>query len=357
MKKLKSSIIASIFPLILALNTNAKTTELSKLNQLITDNYVLEDNIPSILSTLSSKEFTDKVSMLTASTQVAKHLTSTLQSFDTHFTVQAIPSLAKLPSSSKQIKEPWFNRLARANYGFSAIEVLPGNIGYINFWGFANVTKEAKQRVHNILASISDTHALIIDLRENGGGSSEMVAFMSSYFLPGKVHLNSFYHRPTNSTQTFYTSPKKQLTTLNTLPLFILTSAQTFSAAEEFAYNLKHLQRATIIGEKTKGGANPWQWFELSEDYRVAIPVSKAINPITQTNWEKVGVIPDCEINMDQKEIAHAMALSAIKAPKNLYHSNEVTSTIKKFPDKIIQQMYQCQQTLASTQSAKHLRQ
>jgi C-terminal processing protease CtpA/Prc len=76
------------------------------------------------------------------------------------------------------------------------------------------------------------------------------------------------------------------------VPLYILIGKNTFSAAEEFAYNLKHLKRAIVVGEPSKGGAHPWQWFSLSPDMRVAIPVSMAINPVTKTNWEGKGVIP-----------------------------------------------------------------
>ena len=146
------------------------------------------------------------------------------------------------------------------------------------------------------------THAegLIIDLRQNGGGSGEMVSWLSSYFLNGRVHMNSFYTRTSNSWHHFYTNEDIDNDHLETIPLYILTSHETFSAAEEFAYNLQQLNRATIVGETSKGGANPWRWFTIpGYDYRIGIPTRKAINPITHSNWEGVGVAPDIQVSED----------------------------------------------------------
>ena len=100
---------------------------------------------------------------------------------------------------------------------------------------------------------------------------------------------------------------------LETIPLYILIGPDTFSAAEEFAYNFRHLKRATIIGEPSKGGANPWRWYRLSDEFRIGIPITKAINPITKSNWEGVGVQPDVAVkSINALDVAYQLAVEAI---------------------------------------------
>jgi len=90
----------------------------------------------------------------------------------------------------------------------------------------------------------------------------------------------------------------------------VLTSKRTFSGAEEFAYNLKNLKRATIVGETTGGGAHPGGGFRVHEHFRMFVPTGRAINPITKTNWEGTGVKPDVETPADQAlTVARLMAL------------------------------------------------
>src|SRR5262249_27539808 len=141
------------------------------------------------------------------------------------------------------------------------------------------------------------SRALIFDLRRNGGGSPNMVQLITSYLFDPEIrHLNSFYIRPMDKHIQFWTLPYVPGKRLPTVPVYVLTSGYTFSGAEEFAYNLKQMQRATLIGETTGGGANPGAPFPVHSGLIVFIPGGRAINPITQTNWEGTGVAPDMEV-------------------------------------------------------------
>lgn len=123
-----------------------------------------------------------------------------------------------------------------------------------------------------------------------------MVALIISYvFNSEPVHLNNFYSREDHFISQSWTLPYVPGKRYIDKPVFVLTSGRTFSAAEEFAYNLKNLNRATIIGEVTGGGANPGKIHQLTKHFSVFIPDGRAINPISQTNWEGKGVIPDIE--------------------------------------------------------------
>ncbi len=124
------------------------------------------------------------------------------------------------------------------------------------------------------------------------------------------MHLNDLYWRIANKTEEFWTSPNVIGSRYGAdKPVYVLTSKRTFSAAEEFCYNLKQLGRAVIVGETTGGGANPGRGFRTGEHFMTFIPTGRAINPITKTNWEGGGVVPDVPVAAD-KALATAQLLA-----------------------------------------------
>jgi len=195
------------------------------------------------------------------------------------------------PSPEDQAREREF--LDRINCGFVKAEQLPGNVGYLKFNGFLDVDRCATT-ASAAMTFLAGTRALIIDMRENGGGSPGMVAFVSSYLFDRRTHLNDLWTRRTGKTEEFWTRdsvPGRRFG--GEKPIYVLTSAGTFSGAEEFTYNLKNLKRATIVGETTGGGAHPVAGHRIDEHFIIGVPFARAINPITHTNWEGVGVQPD----------------------------------------------------------------
>jgi hypothetical protein len=204
-------------------------------------------------------------------------------------------------------------RSARENYGFVRAERMPGNVGYLKLNMF-HPSKEAQEVAAAGLAFLANCQALIFDLRDNGGGSPEMIKFISSYLFDQPTHLNSFYYRPTDETTETWTLaevPGKRFG--EKLPVYVLTSHFTFSGAEEFTYNLKNLKRATIVGETTGGGAHPITVRPINDQFHLILPHGRAINPITKTNWEGVGVTPDIPIAADEAlDVAHEHALKRI---------------------------------------------
>jgi len=183
-------------------------------------------------------------------------------------------------------------KMAEVNYGFTTVKVLNGNIGYLNLRIFAD-TIYAKDVATAAMNFLHNTNAIIIDLRENGGGVPSMIHLLSSYFTDAKpVLLSNFYEREKDfKTQlfTFETIDGKRMTNK---PLYILTSENTFSAAEAFTYTLKHLDKAVVVGEVTRGGANRTRTINLNDDFSLSVPYIKAIHPVTNTNWEGKGVQP-----------------------------------------------------------------
>ena len=203
----------------------------------------------------------------------------------------------------------------RRNFGFTEIRLLDGNIGYLNLLGFSGTGYGAEEVAVAAMNFLSNADAIIIDLRQNGGGSPDMIGLISSYFFEEPVHLNTFYVRQTDSLRQFWTSPFVDGPRLAEKDLYILTSSRTFSAAEEFSYNMRNLERAKLVGETTGGGAHPVDdhyFAKLNVSFRV--PFGRAINPITGTNWEGVGVQPHIDVPADQAlEVAHLEALRGIR--------------------------------------------
>jgi len=176
-------------------------------------------------------------------------------SHDRHFNVTYAPEPSPRfqrsdPEEEKKRKEQRIRQWKYDNYYFRKVERMDGNVGYLRFDGFAN-TLYAGDTAVAALQFLKHCDAIIIDLRYNGGGGADMIQLILSYFLEERTHINSWYIRRLDRTDQSWTStyvPGKKL--LDT-DLYVLTSGRTFSAAEEFTYDLKNLDRATLVGETT----------------------------------------------------------------------------------------------------------
>jgi hypothetical protein len=196
------------------------------------------------------------------------------------------------------------------NHGFKEVKILSGNVGYLKFNRFS-AAQEAFAVAVGAMAFLANCDALIVDLRENGGGNPEMIQLLSSYFFSGEPrHLNSFFYRLDEKTEQYWTQPYVPGARLSDTDLYVLTSSYTFSGAEEFTYNLKNMKRATIVGETTGGGAHPVKMEILNDHFVIGMPFARAVNPISKTNWEGTGIEPDVKVPAAQAlSKAHLLAL------------------------------------------------
>jgi hypothetical protein len=144
------------------------------------------------------------------------------------------------------------------------------------------------------LTLVAPADALILDLRSNGGGDPDTVAFVCSYLLEERTHLNTMYARVGDRHDQSWSLPHVPGARFGgTKPVHVLTGPRTFSAAEELAYDLQQLGRATVVGETTRGGAHPREGWTVHPNLEATIPVGRSINPVSGTNWEGTGVLPD----------------------------------------------------------------
>ncbi|HEX3821463.1 MAG TPA: S41 family peptidase [Candidatus Sulfotelmatobacter sp.] len=182
------------------------------------------------------------------------------------------------------------------NCTFEKIEVLPHNIGYLKLNSFPNPSI-CQSTAASAMDRLSKTDAIIFDLRTNHGGDPKMVAFIASYLFARPTHLNDLYNRARNTTQESWTISPIPGNELADKPAFVLTSPSTFSGAEEFAYDLKMLKRATIVGETTAGGSHMASRYRIDDHFMMMLPDTRPINPISKTDWEGSGVEPDVKVN------------------------------------------------------------
>jgi hypothetical protein len=278
----------------------AISTLLAKLNE----RYIFPDKAKKVESAVRGRmkrgEYDKLATGRAFSRALSDHVNEVLK--DAHFKVvyrpEKIPAVEMQGEPTKEEIAHWDAMGRRVNGGFERVERLPGNIGYVEVQSFG-FTPRGVEAAAAAMSFLGETDALIIDIRKNGGGDPEMVSALCSYFFADPVHLNDIFDRPKNETRQFWTSPTVSGKRYLGKDVYVLVSKRTGSGAEEFAYDLQTQKRATIIGEKTWGGANPGEMLRLGDHLAAFVPTGRAINPITKTNWEGTGVSPDVAVAAD----------------------------------------------------------
>jgi retinol-binding protein 3 len=232
-------------------------------------------------------------------------------SHDRHLAVFYQP----VPTEPQGTPSPSVEQRERLNFGFGKLERLRGNVGYLEILNFADLRQQSAETASALLSTLANFDAIIIDLRRNGGGNTPMMAFIATYFFdPTPVHLTDIYWRDTNETSQFWTTAFVPGRRSARQPLYILTSASTFSGAEDFCYSLQNLKRALVVGETTGGGAHSGRGLQrLTPSFTAFIPVGRSLSPITKTNWEGIGVTADIKTTAEASlSVAHLQALKAL---------------------------------------------
>lgn len=226
--------------------------------------------------------------------RLADRLTARLRPLDRHFAVRVAmtPADAGPGARARPRREP------APNHGIVASEVKPHDVGYLRLVEFAHfdpADERAPQRraIDAALARLAKTRVVIVDLRGNRGGSPSMVGYLASAFVAPDADI---YNRFRTRTQTFSEAPQRPYATPRVdVPLYVLVDAGTASAAESFAYTLQGARRATVIGQRSAGAANPGREFDAGHGLMVFVSDGSPINPATGRNWEGTGVVPDIE--------------------------------------------------------------
>ncbi|WP_078030876.1 S41 family peptidase [Massilia sp. KIM] len=283
--------------------TAASRQELiDKLSATIEQRYVFPDVGREIAARLRERQRSGAYDGIASASRLTQVLSQEMQALskDRHLRVvySDEPVLVRRAQAASTPEEAarQLEALRARNFGVERIERLPLNIGYLALDGFAPAQQSA-ETIAAAMTVLAHTDALIIDLRNNGGGDAAASTQLASYLLERRSHLADFRYRDGNRVE--------QRWSLGVLPgprygaskpVSILTSKDSFSAAEDFAYALKNLKRATVVGETTGGGANAGDHLPLLPHFAAFVPLSRLVSPVTGTNWEGVGVTPDVAV-------------------------------------------------------------
>lgn len=311
-------------PQVQAVDAAQKQAIVDEISSLLNKDYIFPETAKKVEGTLRAKLASGDFDKMTDAASFARAVSSVILevSKDRHTGFAYNPAMAedlrRLAGQSEderlKVRERQLEQARRDNFGFRKVEQLPGNIGYLDFREFASPDQAGPTAIAamNFLAYCD---AVIVDLRQNGGGDPAQIQLISSYFFAEPVHLNDLYFRAANKTENYWTLPYVPGPKSVNADLYILTSARTFSGAEEFTYNMKNLKRATVIGETTGGGAHPTQPMIVQKDFILRVPFARAINPYSKTNWEGTGVAPDIAVPAAEAfNRAYAMAVEKLAA-------------------------------------------
>jgi len=185
-------------------------------------------------------------------------------------------------------------RIPPVEAGISRADRLAGGVGYIEVIGFPP-PRAFKPALDRAMAGLAGSRALIVDVRRNGGGTAEAVSYLVSFLVRPDLAIDDIVSRVESTNDYTRQAFRSVATPVNFagVPIYILTSKDTFSGGEALAYDVQALKRGTVIGEVTGGGANPTRAVELAHGFSAGIPFARAENAVTKTNWEGRGVQPD----------------------------------------------------------------
>ena len=269
---------------------------LQKIASLLESKYVLSDRANGFADEFKAKCASGAYNSYTQSKEFAEKVTADLVAIthDKHLNFRVIVPSDMEEKAAGSLHHPvrYFRLRAKENAGFYKLEWIEPRIGYVDLRRFYSFG-EAKDMAVAAMKFLANARAIIIDVRENGGGSGD---YLSSYFLPYPTQLSGSYSRQDNLLTEIWTRRDIGIEPRTDVPLFILTGPNTFSAAESFAYDMKSRKRATIVGEPTKGGAHSVDLFGIDDQFEFYISTARAVSPVTGGNWEGTGVIPDISV-------------------------------------------------------------
>jgi hypothetical protein len=302
----------------------------------VDNRYAIPDMAKKVAASLRAQQKRGAYDGMTSARQLSEALTQEMQatSRDRHLRViyseTIIPERKPDGEPSPEDVAANLAMMRSSNFGVEKIERLPFNIGYLELVGFAPA-KDAADTLAAAMTVLAHTDALIIDLRNNGGGDAAASVLLASYLFDKRTQLNDFYYREGNRVEQRWTQDViPGLRYGQKKDVYILTSRDSFSAAEDFAYALKNLKRATVVGETTGGGANGGDDIRLLPHFSAFIPLTRLVSPITKSNWEGVGVTPDVSVCA-----ADAMRTAQVAILTKMAASEKNTAKLGQLKDRI----------------------
>jgi hypothetical protein len=267
--------------------------------RLLLDRYVFPD-VAAELAVLLRERLAAGAYRTQEPAELAERVTADLQSVNGDRHLRLVHHETPVPEGEGAATLALMRRRFDASLGgVHRLELLEGGVAVLELGPAFFPVDWAAETFGPALALASRAEALVLDLRGNRGGDPDTVAFVCSYLLDERTHLNTMHWREGGRTLTaeswslpYVPGPRFG----GSKPLYVLTGPGTFSAAEECAYDLQQLGRAVIVGEPSGGGAHPREGYTVHPNLEVSVSTGRAVNPVSGTNWEGTGVQPDVPV-------------------------------------------------------------
>lgn len=318
------------------LTAEVKKQTIDELSRLLKERYAYKDAAAKLVELLQGNLRAGKYDAYSSPEDFSLAVTGDLRSVnsDRHLALNYSPQAAAFntgtttaPTISQEERArqaSLFNR--QMNFGFKRVEFFNGNVGYLKFDYFDSFPDYSSAVVDASLSFLKNCDAIIIDLRDNGGGSPQMVAYVAGFFFKERTLAAVSYDRLTETTTEEFINPQPKEKQLAEVELYILTGRTTVSAAEALAYHLKYLRKAVVVGERSAGAANPGRVTRLNNLFTAFIPNRHARSVVTGTNWEGTGVPVDVPCAAED-----ALRVARIEALKKLRQKTTDPAQQKKF--------------------------
>lgn len=260
------------------------------------EHYIDQDVAQRIADALLAHEKKGDDNAIVEGGAFADLLTSQMREVSHDMHLEVVYSRERLPEHpgvpSAESAANYRRALERENCTLETVRILPHNIGYLKLNSFPDVLICRSMAV-SAMASLNRADAVIFDLRDNRGGDPEMVMLIAAYLFDHPEYMYSPRESPTERS---WTRSPVAGNRLANKPVYVLVSGTTWSAAEQFSYDLKMLKRATLVGERTRGGAHAGVFYRIDDHFGVGIPEVRAVNPFGKSDWAGVGVEPDVKV-------------------------------------------------------------
>jgi DNA-binding MarR family transcriptional regulator len=312
--------VASPQPTTSAIDAAAKAALVNALSDSLINGYIYEQTGRIMADTLRAELRSGVFDGITDGDSLARRLTQTLRrlSDDRHLGVHhGATSQGTRQPARRMVRIPAADTVplpsgafASPDHGIARAEVLAGNIGYLDLRGFSG-DPDAMLAADSAMSLFATAKALIIDLGRNRGGGAEMVRYLSAYLFDKPTHLVSTFTRGMDAPMERWTAERVTGSRLPNIPVYVLTSGNTISAAESFTFGLRVNNRVTVVGERTAGGGHFGAFVPLTPGFRVFLPRGRTYDPRTNKGWEAEGLKPDVEVPYPQ---ALQTALKLIRA-------------------------------------------
>lgn len=273
--------------------------------RIIADNYVVREKRAPLDAALAAAQAAGRYDGIDAAT-LSERVTADLAAVanDGHLGLRFAPTEAAgmtAPQADDDESDPFMDEQARrTNHGITDLRVLDANIRYINYRGFmwsGRNGRDSAAVVDRAAAFLRDGDAIIIDLRDNGGGDPRAVRHLASYFVPPKTRLITFHLRSAPP-EVVHSAAKVAGGRIQGKPVYVLTSRRSFSAAEEFASHARYFGFATLVGGTTGGGAYRNALYPVARQYILSVSIGRP-ELSDGSNWEGKGVEPKIAVSPD----------------------------------------------------------